>query len=594
MRPRRLRISSALSLPLDAVTERIAIVSMSGMGKSYTAGVMAEEMLKAKQQVVIIDPKGDHFGLRTRYKILIMGGKRGDVGLSDTGGALVAQFVARTAASVILDLDGMSVSGQKRFMVDFMEELYRINEAPMHLIIDEADEFIPERPMKGEERMLGAGNRIVRRGRSKGLGVTLITQRTAAISKNSLNQCRSLILHGMIGTQDLAVVENYLKFYLPKKERDQILKDVLELDVGEAIVFSPRWLKILKRLRIRKKETFDSSATPQAGRKRRVPKRLKKVDLKHLEAQMKETVAKVEESDPGRLRKRIRDLQLQLQKAQAATPATGAVERTRTEVRRVREVSRVDLAELNRLFNRLKKLHDRTMSEAERLRKDLKAIARKAEPALNKVFERLRKGQRHVEPKPRVEKPALPRPEASTSPGVEPVSMIETSRPRQKFDDGGKRLRTGAIMMLQVLDRAPPEGWTAAELGTLSGYSVGSGSYNTYASNLRKRGFIENLGSGRYGATDSGRRWLREQGLRKEIPSEPAARIRIRLRTGARRMLQALLEAYPDSVSDEALSEGAGFSVGSGSWNTYLSNLRRHGLMERNSHGKRAAEFLFK
>lgn len=84
----RLRISDGLKLPVDAVTQRISILGRTRSGKSHTAGVLVEEVLEARQQVVILDPKGDWWGLRSSadgrsagLPITIMGGAHGDIPL---------------------------------------------------------------------------------------------------------------------------------------------------------------------------------------------------------------------------------------------------------------------------------------------------------------------------------------------------------------------------------------------------------------------------------------------------------------------------------------------------------------------------------
>lgn len=50
--------ASKLSLPADALTQTIAILAKRGVGKTYTAAVLTEEVLKTGQQVVVVDPIG--------------------------------------------------------------------------------------------------------------------------------------------------------------------------------------------------------------------------------------------------------------------------------------------------------------------------------------------------------------------------------------------------------------------------------------------------------------------------------------------------------------------------------------------------------
>ncbi len=60
-----LHIGPGLRLPPEAVTETFAIVAKRGVGKTYTAAVMVEEMVKAALPVVVVDPIGVWWGLRS-------------------------------------------------------------------------------------------------------------------------------------------------------------------------------------------------------------------------------------------------------------------------------------------------------------------------------------------------------------------------------------------------------------------------------------------------------------------------------------------------------------------------------------------------
>src|SRR5437588_3369168 len=105
----------------------------------------------------------------------------------------------------------MRKGAQVRLMTAFAESLYRLNRRPLHLMVDEADAFAPQRPMKGEERLLGSFEDIVRRGRARGLGVTLITQRAAIINKNVLTQTEVLVCLRVMAPQDREAVEAWIE-----------------------------------------------------------------------------------------------------------------------------------------------------------------------------------------------------------------------------------------------------------------------------------------------------------------------------------------------------------------------------------------------
>jgi uncharacterized protein len=62
--PMTLRISREFGLPAEAVSETFAILAKRGAGKTYTAAVMVQELLKADLHVVVVDPVGVWRGLR--------------------------------------------------------------------------------------------------------------------------------------------------------------------------------------------------------------------------------------------------------------------------------------------------------------------------------------------------------------------------------------------------------------------------------------------------------------------------------------------------------------------------------------------------
>ena len=53
------------TLPIELVTSTQAILARKRSGKSYTASVQAEELLRYKQQIATIDPTGAWWGLRS-------------------------------------------------------------------------------------------------------------------------------------------------------------------------------------------------------------------------------------------------------------------------------------------------------------------------------------------------------------------------------------------------------------------------------------------------------------------------------------------------------------------------------------------------
>src|SRR5690606_12146368 len=103
---------------------------------------------------------------------------------------------------------------RKRFMTAFAEEFFHLKkDAPsaVHLFVEEAHVFCPQRPREGEEPMLGAMEDVVRIGRNYGIGVTLISQRAATVNKDVLSQVECLIAYQTSSAQDKKAIKEWIE-----------------------------------------------------------------------------------------------------------------------------------------------------------------------------------------------------------------------------------------------------------------------------------------------------------------------------------------------------------------------------------------------
>jgi hypothetical protein len=313
-----LKISDSLSLPLDAVTQTFGVLAVRGAGKSNTAAVMAEEMFDAGLPFVVIDPVGSWFGLRAGrdgkpkggLPVPIFGGRHGDVPLERGAGELLADLVVGKRLSCVLDLSEFdSEAAKKQFLLAFAIRLYRKNESPLHLFLEEADDYIPQRPMRDEAHLLRAWENIVRRGRSRGLGITLITQRSASLNKSVLTQVETLFAMRTTGPQDRSAIAEWVKYH---SQSHEILESLSGLKNGEAWAWSPHWLGKMERVQMRRRRTFDSGATPKHAKGAKPAASLADVDLAAVQKEMAATIEKAKADDPRELRKRIAALEKEL------------------------------------------------------------------------------------------------------------------------------------------------------------------------------------------------------------------------------------------------------------------------------------------
>src|SRR5262245_49511204 len=147
-------MATAHPVPLAAMESRIAIVGTAGSGKTYAAKGMAEVLIGSAVRVCIVDPLGVWYGLRVladgttpAFPVVIFGGAHADVPIDDAVAPALAEVIGTSDLRCIVDLSGLDgFTARKRFMKDFAEALYRHNREPLHLILDEADLWAPQRP----------------------------------------------------------------------------------------------------------------------------------------------------------------------------------------------------------------------------------------------------------------------------------------------------------------------------------------------------------------------------------------------------------------------------------------------------------------
>ena len=530
-----LHIADGLDLPLEAVTQTFAILAKRGVGKTYLGLVLAEEMLKVGAQVIIGDPVGVTWGLRSSRNgkadglpIMVAGGTHGDIGLFTDSGALVAETLVAEKVSCILDLSLFRKGEQVRWMADFSEALYRLNRSPVHLILDEADAFAPQRPMRGQERMLGAVEDLVRRGRARGIGVTLITQRAAVLNKDVLTQIEVLVTLRTISPQDRAAIDEWVKVHGTQEQRSELMASLPSLPIGEAWFWSPGWLDLFQRVKVRQRETFDSSATPdfQGKVKPTIPTMLS-LDLERIKGILERSTA------PPNIRK-------------VSEPK---VERV-IELVEVPVLSDDDRALLRQWLERFDAGIRANADAAELIAARLLVDASRDNISQNRT-------------------------KTSERPAFNPIEG--TAFPRVKA---------------RILSALARHGTTPKpKLAVLTGYAVSGGGFNNALSSLRTMGLIER--GDPVVITESGHQAINAGGVEplpagwelvewwcKELPK------------AERTILRYLANRYPDSLSKDDVGTGTGYAANGGGFNNALSRLRTLQLIEGRSE-LQAAEALF-
>lgn len=529
----------------EQALQRFGILAMSGAGKSNTAVVMAEELFENFVPWVAIDPKGDWWGIRSStdgngpgLAVPVFGGLHGDLPLLETAGKEVAELIADTRLTCILDVSEFSSkAAQLRFLTDFAETLLKKNRDPLMVFCEEADDYLPQRVMAAEAKCVGAWTKLVKRGRFRGVFVTLISQRSAALNKDALNQIDTLIPMRITAPRDRKAIEEWVMAHGIGKE---LIDSLNSLEDGEGWLWSPQKLKLMERLRFRRRKTYDSGETPTLKGSRPAAK-LADVDLAAVEEKMAKAVEKAKQEDPEELRKEIAKLRKELGKAQGQPK----------EVEVPVEVPVFPDELKERVIGLLTPLATSAAGLIEEVRTG------KFDPASS--------GLATGKPQTKIRRPPPPTPKPERASGV------------------GSELPRGAEKMLLTLVQRYPMKLSRSQLATLSGYSVKSSTVSSSLTALRNAGVIEE-GNGLF--------WPSEAGFAEigDAPDPPAPGELVHtwqeaLSGGARAFFEELVNTHPNPISRAELADRAGYSINSSTVSSSLTTLRRNGLLNENGDG---------
>jgi uncharacterized protein len=579
----KLHISANLSLPVESVTQTFAILGIRGSGKTNTAVDMMEEMLEHGQQCITIDPTDAWYGIRSSkdgksegFKVFIMGGEHGDLPLEGNNGAIMAEFVVESGASVVFSLRHLSIHSQRQFAQDFAERLYDLkgkseNRTPLHIFVDEADEFVPQRIPHGFERMYGAYDRLVRRGRSSGIGLTLISQRAQVIAKDVLSQCETLICHRLLHKLDRKAIEAWTEAHDTQGQTETLMGSLASLGRGEAWFWSPSWLDVFKKVQLRPRETFDSSFTPKAGEKPKTATKLAAVDLDVLKQRLAATIEKAKADDPKELKKRIKELEAQAKKS---SPNPSLVQRDSTSdpkaIARAVRKAEVPLHKRIRELHRCAELLRGYVAKAKGVLSDSESIEIPSELPSAVMMS----------------VPPIPRLIQATQTRREPVATVNLNG-----DLTGPERKILRVLgeLLSIGKEQAPKNMVAA----WSGYSPLGGAFGNPIGALRSKGLIDYPQSGIVVLTDAGRSVVGpcDAPDRDEI----WRRIESTCTGPEQKILRALIDnAGQDEIAKEQLAEKAGYSPVGGAFGNPIGALRTKGLLDYPRQGVvKAADWLF-
>lgn len=612
------------SLPPELQTQASAIFGVRESGKTNTGVVIVEELLDHAQQAVIMDPTNAWHGLKssadgrsTGFPIIVIGGPQGDLPLHEGDGATLADFVVESRASVILSMRHLRQAAMRRFALAFTEQLYHRKgdpryQDPMLTVIDEASLLIPQKVGAAEAQLVGAVQMLARQGRSSGIGLLLIDQRPASVNKDALSQIELLVTHRLTAPQDRKAVREWAEQKAEPAQVKEFLAGLASLKQGRAWFWSPL-LDLFQQVHVRKRFTFDSSKTPRPGEQAVIPKVVAQVDIDALKAKLAVTIEEARANDPKELKKRIAELEAEIEATNIANDedigeSAEAAERRGYE--RGYECGYTEAAkvEWRKGFAHAAQIANDSMSNL--LEEAKTRLARVSDvltippeltiepPSETPVFS---------VPKEFYEVTAVkgePAPESRRVTDVLqraliPSGKFEPVRPKPSRDanvGAGESLPKGHQRILDALAALEAVGITEptrAIVGAASGFSYKGGTFQKYVGALSSGGLVHYPSDNRVALTDAGR----------ASAAQPDRPLRLRdlhqaflsfFELGPRKILEQLIAAFPESISRKELGERTGYASGGGTFQKYVGKLSSFGAAIYPEDGQvRAADLLF-
>lgn len=513
---------------------RMLIQSNSGGGKSFCLRRVLEQTFAHVQQLVI-DPEGEFATLREKHDYIICAPRGADaVANPQTAGAL-ASALWKAGTSAVLDIYELKAHERVLFVRRFLESLINAPKAiwrPAIVVIDEIQMFAPQ---SDRAESLAAVIDLATRGRKRGLALIGGTQRISKLHKDVAAE----LLNKAIGRTglDVDVRRAADELGMSAKDATEILRN---LNPGEFFVYGPALTRSVERTKIGPVMTTH----PETGKRTLVapppPSPAIRAQLAKIEGLQRD--AEDEVKTVAALSAELANVRRKLTIAEKEKAPGGASEaeiqkRIRAALQAVPTPAPAIDAKLAKALSQIAKLAAVALGATE------------ATPAAVTVHS------------PRASTAVMARAVASTL----PASV-----------DG---LRAGAVRILQELAARAPAGYSRPQVGALTRFSHKGGTFGTYLSDLRRNGFVEER-DGLVYATAAGIHQLGDTVPAKPTSHEEAMmQWRKSLRSGAYAMLQSIVAAGRSGISRAEIAESVSMEASGGTFGTYLSDLRRNGLI---------------
>lgn len=535
-----------IDLPVLLET-RLLVQANSGGGKSWLLRRLLEQTAPHVQQLVI-DPEGEFSTLREKFDYVIAAPHDGDALASPKTAALLARRLLETGVSAILDIYDLKAHERQAFVRLFLEALVNAPRSLWHpcmVVVDEAHVFCPQH---GSAEASQSVIDVATRGRKRGQCLVLATQRLSKLHKDTAAE----MLNKLIGRTALDVDVKRAADELGMNAKDAMM-ELRSLLPGQFYAFGPALSSNVSKI------TVGGTATshPKPG----------------------DRLMKAPPAPSTKIKAQLAKL-ADLQK-DAETEAR-TIDELRAEIVRLKRDAKKPVVDETEIQRRVTKAVEADRRAVKKAWAELEGQVRVAYVSAKNITDKL------------AESPAFPAIELephNISAAIEHFANDYVEKPKNgvavttdRLDGPPTSLRSGAMKILRELAARSPAGYSRAQVGALTKFSHKGGTFNTYLSDLRRAGFIEER-DGLLFASDAGVAQFGDKPPAPATHDEIMAQWARALRSGAYKMLEGIVSAGSDGIHRANLADMVNMTASGGTFNTYLSDLRRNGLISE--HGKR-------
>jgi Mn-dependent DtxR family transcriptional regulator len=467
----------------------------------------------------------------------------------------------------ILDMADFPPGAIAQFFTEFAAVLIRRMRGVLYLVIEEAHLFAPkEKSGTGHENLaIHWAKTLATAGRSKGIRLIVMTQRTQALHNAVLGSCDTLIAHRMTAPADQKPIIQWLQANCDNETVKKVSSSLSSLKTGVGWICSGE-AQVFRLCEFPNISTYDNTATPTDDVDRALVK-VPPVDIQQLSKMLEISAEEVQSNDVNFLKAKIAKLQKEIEQLKNAKPETVTAPNV------VRQAVEQSIAHSKRAlldwFTATFPLHLTDLRKA--VEKSLQHFCRNYDgrvlAAHEQTLDVFAKMRAHSE-----------------------QAILESVKNKQQIHQTlFKTQETGRVNGPPIKAAAGPMRLLRALAGSSEGHldkvslairaqlAHSSGTTGTYLSELKRAGYIEPWGDGEFALTAAGRQQV---GNMVVMHSNESVRDfwMNEVGGGKQRILQALHKHGTLRKSD--LAQNADLTL-SGTFDTYLSSLSKLGLISK-------------